>query len=383
MTAGGDDISPELAKATRKRAGRLRDALAKLGTADGLLVTFDIDIRYLTGFIGDDSMLLVGPERVWIITDPRYDESLNPWRDLDGTEVVMGVRHRLPDSVRELCGASGIERLAVQAESLTVAGRNALAATLGLTLVDTEGLVPGLRRRKDALEVAAVERAVAIQQEALTAALAELRIGMTEIQFAARLEYEMKARGASGASFPTITASAANSSIIHHAPGSTPIGPGPLLVDWGAVCDFYCSDMTRTFGVGEMPAKIREIYDIVLEAQQAAIAACAPGRTCAEIDAVARDVITRAGYGEFFGHGLGHGVGLEIHESPYFNELETETRLEPGMIMTVEPGIYLPDVGGVRIEDDVLITERGGRVLNDYPKDLASAILDAQPAGVS
>jgi Xaa-Pro aminopeptidase len=134
--------------------------------------------------------------------------------------------------------------------------------------------------------------------------------------------------------------------------------------------------MTRTFFIGTAADKMQEVYGIVLEAQVAAIDACAPGRSCADIDAVARGIIDRAGYGEFFGHGLGHGLGLEIHENPYFNDLETETILEPGMVMTVEPGIYLPGVGGVRIEDDVVITETGVRVLSDRPKDLDSALIE-------
>jgi Xaa-Pro aminopeptidase len=380
---GGHDLGSDLVAATAGRVDRLRGLLADGGRADGLLVTHDIDIRYLTGFSGEDSVLLVGPERVWIITDARFDEALGPWRHVSGTEVVMGVRHRLHDSVSEIASKHGVDRLAIQAECMTVSGRARLAEALGRDLVDTDQLVSDLRQRKDALEVAAIERSIAVQQEALAAALPELRVGMTELEFAARLEFEMKARGASGPSFGTLAASGPNSSVIHHGPSETRIEPGVLLVDWGALVDFYCSDMTRTFGVGEMPPKIREIYAIVLEAQLAAIDACAPGQTCAEIDAVARDHITAAGYGDCFGHGLGHGLGLQIHEEPYFNELGTDTRLEPGMIMTVEPGIYLPGVGGVRIEDDVLITEQGHRVLNDYPKDLDSMILDAQPAGVS
>jgi len=381
--SGRHDLGADLKAATAGRVERLRGLLADGGRADGLLVTHDIDIRYLTGFSGEDSMLLVGPEGVWIITDPRFDEALDPWREAIRTEVVMGVRHRLPDSVGTIVSGHGIDRLAIQAECMTVAGRDHLVRALGRDLVDTDQLVPDLRRRKDALEIAAVERSVAIQQQALAAALPELRVGMTELEFAARLEFEMKSRGASGPSFSTLAASGVNSSVIHHGPDESPIQPGVLLVDWGAVCDSYCSDMTRTFGVGEMPPKIREIYAIVLDAQLAAIDACAPGRTCAEIDAVARDLITRAGYGDCFGHGLGHGLGLLVHEEPYFNDLATDTRLEPGMIMTVEPGIYLPGVGGVRIEDDVLITVQGHRVLNDYPKDLDSMILDQQPAGVS
>ena len=166
------------------------------------------------------------------------------------------------------------------------------------------------------------------------------------------------------------------SSVIHHQTGTVTIGQGVLLVDWGAVADGYCSDMTRTFGLGGLPAKISEIYQIVLDAQLAAIEACRPGKACIEIDSIARDLITTAGYGERFGHGLGHGLGLNVHEAPYFSRHAADAILEPGMVMTVEPGIYLPGVGGVRIEDDVLITDAGCRVLTDYPKDLDSIMLE-------
>ena len=188
----------------------------------------------------------------------------------------------------------------------------------------------------------------------------------------------MKTRGAERSSFDPIVASGPSSSVIHYSTSAAPLGPGVLLSDWGALAGGYCSDMTRTFCLGPVPAKVREIYEIVLEAHCAAIDACAPGRTCAEIDAVAREIITRAGYGEQFGHGLGHGLGMQVHETPYFNDLETETRLEPGMVMTVEPGIYVPGVGGVRIEDDVLITDTGARSLCHRAKDVDSMVIEAR-----
>jgi Xaa-Pro dipeptidase len=235
--------------------------------------------------------------------------------------------------------------------------------------------------RKDEVEIAAIERAASVHQDAMRAALANLSIGMTELEFCASLEYEMKVRGASGPSFGTMVCSGAHSSIIHHVTGPGKIERGTLLLDWGAIVDGYCSDMTRTFGVGELPPKVRELYDVVLEAQTAAIDACAPGKICAEIDAVARGIIDRAGFGAYFGHGLGHGLGLDIHEEPYFNDLATEVALEPGMVMTVEPGIYLPGVGGVRIEDDVLITDDGCRLLTSFPKDPEAAVIEPGRVG--
>jgi Xaa-Pro aminopeptidase len=368
--------------AHRARLGRLRDCLADKNL-DGLLVSGEKDIRYLTGFVGHDSLLLVTGTSAIVISDPRYDEFLEPWRASELTEVVIGIRHRLENSVKSICERPNLRRLGVQAESVTLAQRDTFAAAMGEDrLVQTSGLVSTLRMRKDELEVAAIERGIAIQQESLAAALEHLTLGMSEIEFCARLEYEMKCRGAAGPSFDTTVATGANSSIIHHATGHSPIERGVLLIDWGAVVDGYSSDMTRMFGVGEMPAKMRDVYNIVLEAQLAAIDAVAPGRTCAEIDAVARGIITDAGYGEHFGHGLGHGLGMDIHEPPFFNNLQTDIVLEPGMVMTVEPGIYLPGVGGVRIEDDVLVTEPrpsgsgGRRVLSRWPKAIDDIVID-------
>lgn len=367
------------AAACRGRLDRLRGALSD-HKVPALLVSYPTDIRYLTGFGGEDSLLCVWPDGAAIISDPRHEEFLEPWARSGLTEVVMGTRHRLEPSVGELAGRAGLKRLGLQADHLTVARRRRLEEALSsVEVVDTEGVVGTLRLTKDQVEVAAIERAATIQQEALSAALGRLEIGMTELEFCARLEYEMKARGASGPSFATMVATGPRSSVIHHQTGAAPIGAGALLVDWGAVVEGYCSDMTRTFAVRNVPAKIREIYHIVYDAQQEAIAACEPGRTCAAVDAVARRLITSAGYGEQFSHGLGHGLGLEIHEEPYFNDLATDVVLAPGMVMTVEPGIYLPGVGGVRIEDDVLITERGCRVLTDFPKDLDSAVLEQAP----
>lgn len=369
-----DLLFPPLIAACAGRQRRLTESLTQ-NNIDALLVSSEKDIQYLTGFVGHDSLLLITPDVATIISDPRYDEYLNPWRQTNAAEVVMGKRHRLADSVRSLCESRKVARLGIQAEYVTIAGRAKLAAALGESrLVETANLVATLRQRKDALEIATIERAIAIQQDALTCALNQLTIGSSELEFSALLEYEMKMRGAQGTGFTPIIGAGANSSIIHHSTGHSPIQPGVLLVDWGANVDGYNGDLTRTFGIGDqasVPKKIREIYAIVLEAQLAAIDAIAPGKICAEIDAVARRVITKAGYGDYFGHGLGHGLGMDVHESPYFNDLETSTRLEPGMIMTVEPGIYIPGVGGVRIEDDVLITDTGARVLSDFPKEFS------------
>ncbi len=372
----------DLSAACQRRQDRVRLALDGVG-ADALLVGHSTDIRYLTGFGGHDSLLLVTGENAppVIITDPRHDQLLEPWRRANAAVVVMGTRHRLAGSARAACEGRGIATIAIQSEHVTVAARKHLEAGLsGIRIVETDGLVGTLRMCKDPLEVAAIEQAIGIHQDAMQAALTRLSPGMTELELAAAIEYEMKIRGASSPSFDTCVSAGANSAIIHYDTGQDHIEEGTLLVDWGAVAGGYCSDMTRTYGIGGLPPKVAELYDIVLEAQLAAIDACGPGRSCAEVDGVARKIITDAGYGEQFGHGLGHGLGLDVHEAPYFNAQSTDVRLEPGMVMTVEPGIYLPGVGGVRIEDDVLITDDGCRVLTNFPKDHSDTVLE--PMGV-
>lgn len=367
-------LSESLVRVCGRRLEAARHALDPAGI-DALLVSHETDIRYLTGFVGHDSLLLVTAEGAVILSDPRYDEFLNPWRESGLAEIVMGTRHRLPESVSQLCDALTLKRVGIQAESVTLRQRETFASALSdRALIETSGIIDRMRMRKDELEVQTIRRAVDIQQQALDTALERLTIGMTELQFCATLEYEMKTRGAFGPSFDTMVAAGANGSIIHYQTGDSPIQPGSLLIDWGAKLDGYSSDMTRVLGIGHMPEKVQEIYRIVLEAQLAAIDACAPGKVCAEIDAVARRVISDAGYGEYFGHGLGHGLGMDTHEGPYFNTLQTDIELEPGMVMTIEPGIYLPGIGGVRIEDDVLITETGCDVLGDWPKQLEDVI---------
>ena len=371
-------LAAELVEACQHRQNRLRQHL-DAANADAVLLTHDRDIFYLTGFIGHDTFLLIWPDGAAIITDPRFDEQLDPWRHAPLGEVMMGVRHRLHETLGELCTRHGLSALAIASEHTTLAQHETLAQTLpDVSLRPVRGLVATLRQCKDDLEVRRIEAAAALQVEALNAAWPALEEpGITEQGFCARLEYEMKRRGASGPSFSTIVASGANSSVPHHETGHTAIGPGTLLIDWGAHLNGYNSDMTRTFGIGAMPTRIREIYQIVLDAQFKAIEAIRPGVRCADIDAVARNHITDAGYGEYFAHGLGHGLGLDVHEGPYFNPLATDVELEPGMVLTVEPGIYLPGVGGVRIEDDVLVLDQGVRVLSSAPKELEQMTVES------
>lgn len=363
-------LPPRLADACRGRLERARQVIQSAGV-EALLVTHETDINYLTGFVGHDTVLVLTPDDTSIVCDTRYDEMLEPWRETGLAHVVMGIRHRLEHTVKDMLATAG--RIGYQAEHLSVNAQHTMAGTLGQDRMEaTTGLIGSLRMCKDDLEVEVIERAINCHHQALAEAIKHVEIGMTELAFCARLEFEMKMRGAAGPSFGTIIAAGPGSSVCHYEPGTVTIDEGLLLIDSGCRVDGYCSDITRTFAVGQMPPRMEEIYSIVLEAQLKAIDACRPGMTCASIDAIARDHIAAAGYGDAFIHGLGHGLGMDIHEAPYFNELQTDVELAPGMVMTVEPGIYIPGLGGVRIEDDVLITSDGHRVLSSYPKDMES-----------
>ena len=222
-----------------------------------------------------------------------------------------------------------------------------------------------LRKVKDDHEIDLIRKAVAVAEEAFEAIRSEIQVGQTENYLAGLLLLELRSRGASGSSFPVIMAAGANSSLPHYRPGESLVQRDqPLLIDWGAIYKGYCSDLTRMLMIGRISSRIKQAYKVALEAQETAIAFLRPGVTTLQADRVARDVIERAGFGNEFGHGLGHGIGRDIHELPVMRKIGGEEELRPGMIVTVEPGIYLPGEGGVRIEDDVLITHSGREVLS-------------------
>ena len=234
-----------------------------------------------------------------------------------------------------------------------------------------ENVMVNLRKMKDDHEIDLIRKSAAVAEEAFTAIRAEIKAGLTENYLAGLLIFELRSRGASDSSFPVIVAAGANSSLPHYRPGEALVARDqPLLIDWGAIYKGYCSDLTRTLMIGRVSEKMKKIYKIVLDAQAAAIKFLRPGVTTMQADRVARDVIEKAGFGKQFGHGLGHGIGREIHELPVMRKTGGEEELRPGMVVTVEPGIYLPGEGGVRIEDDVLITHSGCEVLTTLDKTL-------------
>lgn len=353
--------------AQRDRLRRLRAAVREQD-CEALLVTNPDDIRYLTGFSGEDSVALVQSRKVTIVSDFRFAEDLEV---VKGRSRVVLRDGKMSDAVGALVRDEGVERLALQAEHVTLAERNAYASRIGARrLVPTTGLMSDLRAIKDEVEIRKIRRAVRLQEEAMLATLGTIEAGQREQEICARLEFEMKSRGASGPSFPTIVAAGAFSSRPHAVPAKAKAATGrALLIDWGARLDGYCSDMTRTFSLGRWSKRMREIYTIALEAFEAALATVADGVSCRAVDAAARDIIAGAGFGEQFGHGLGHGIGLEVHEAPRLARRSDDT-LRAGMVVTIEPGIYLPGIGGVRIEDDVLVTERGARTLSSLPRDI-------------
>jgi len=358
----------------RRRVQALQKRLLTWG-ADALLVINPKDIRYLTGFTGEDSWAVVGARstRITIISDFRFEQQVQ--RQAPHVSAIMR-KKSLTEEVSRLLGRRRLNKIALQAGYTTLVQRKALVRKLGARrLVDVDDGLLCQRAVKDKAELAAIRRALKIHQEAYRQTIAQIQPGQTEQQIAALLEYQMRQLGADSTSFPTIVAADGNASLPHAIPGARKVKSGSLiLIDSGVCWGGYCSDLTRVVAIGRMKPKLREIYQVVLEAQQAAIAAIRPGESLKQIDAVARGVIDKSGYSHRFGHSLGHGIGLDIHEQPTLSS-QSQGQLQAGHVVTVEPGVYVPGLGGVRIEDDVLVTDRGHRVLSDLPSDIESAII--------
>lgn len=355
----------------------VRDALKQL-KLDALLLTHTPDLAFLTNFTGDDSVGLITDKDFHIITDFRYKEQA----ELEAGWLKMTMREgKMGDAIAEAIahiGAAKLGRIGFEANFATVGQVDALQLAMKEKkfgkvpeLVPLENVMTNIRKVKDDNEIDIIRKSVAVAEEAFEAVRGEIKVGLSENYLAGLLIFELRSRGAADASFPPIVASGANSSLPHYRPGETLVQKDkPLLIDWGALYKGYCSDLTRTLLVGRVSPKMREIYKVVHDAQRAAIAFLRPGVTTLQADRVARDVVDKAGYKDLFGHGLGHGIGREIHELPTMRKTGHEEELRPGMIVTVEPGIYLPGEGGVRIEDDVMITHSGCEVLSTLDKSL-------------
>ena len=355
------------------RVERLRGSLDAVGCA-ALLVPHLTNIRYLTGFTGSAGMVLVQPDALTFVTDGRYEEQATGQLTAAGVdaEVVIGRSAALQrEALARLAG--GIARLGLEAEHVTWAEQSRYAEEWfpACELVPSSGLVEALRVVKDAGEVARIEAACAIADAALASVAPQLEEGPTEAAFALELDTEMRRQGADDLSFETIVAAGPNGSRPHHTPSHRRIERGDLVViDFGALVDGYHSDMTRTIAVGGSAALDRtqqRMVDVVRAAQAAGVAAVRAGVSTRDVDAACREVIAEAGWGEAFVHGTGHGVGLDIHEEPRVS-WAADAMLATGHVVTVEPGVYLPGHGGVRIEDTVVVTESGCRTLTRAPK---------------
>jgi Xaa-Pro aminopeptidase len=358
-----------------QRRESLRQNLAA-GDLDALLVSSPTNVSYLTGFTGDSSALLVGRHQDLILSDGRFTTQLQ--QECPGLEAcIRPSGQSMSQAIVQAAGSMGLGRLGFESAILSVAEFETMRQALPtVTLIPTAERVEVLRQIKDAEEIAAIREAIAFAERAFLMLMPELREGMSEKGVADLLDANMRACGATGASFPPIVAVGIRSALPHARPtDTTRIGDDQfVLMDWGATGRPYKSDLTRVVVTGKVTPEFKKVYETVLAAQERAIALIRPGARASDVDAEARSVIEQAGFGRFFDHGLGHGLGMDIHEAPRLRK-ESETILQPGMIVTVEPGIYLPDWGGVRIEDDVLVTVDGCEVLTDLPRTLDSAHL--------
>lgn len=352
----------------KSRLADFRERMAE-HEVDGYLIQDRMDQYWLTGFTGEDGFVLITSRAVVLLTDGRFDENAD--REAPYARKVLR-KKRTPEYTAKQVQKCRIKRLGFNPGQMSVAEHKVLTKACKPTkLVGTPDLVTPARACKEPREVKRIRQAIEIAEKSLLKVRRWLKPGLTERQIAAKLVYEMQSLGASGETFPSIVASGPNSSIPHAVPSDRKLKKSELLlIDWGAHVDWYGSDLTRVMWLGSIPARLRKIFDIVREAHDRAIDAVRPGMTAHELDHVARSVITKAGYGKRFNHALGHGLGLVAHEIPRIGK-GTETVLEPGMVITIEPGIYLPGVGGVRLEDDVLVTRDGCEVLTSLPIELS------------
>ncbi|MFP4502197.1 MAG: M24 family metallopeptidase [Candidatus Hydrogenedentota bacterium] len=351
----------------KKRLDTLRNHLEEAGL-DGFFSLSPPANEYLTGFTGTTSAVVVTAQDALFLCDFRYTEQAGQQvHDYERREVAGVIEKRVGEALATL----GVKRAAFDDTAHTVAQVRNVSDGFKGGAVPESSIVSRMRRVKSPGEIGRIRGAAALADGVLADVIDGLRTGVAERDVAARIEYEFKRRGAAGASFDTITLFGARSSLPHGMPGEHTLAPGDVvLIDCGCRKDGYCSDLTRTCAFATIPgAWFEEIYELTLTAQQIALEAIRPGLSCRELDAIARDLIAEAGYGGRFGHGLGHGVGIEIHEAPRLNK-ESDAVLEAGMVVTIEPGIYLPGQGGVRIEDLVVVTESGCELLSKSPKNL-------------
>ena len=350
----------------KHRVGRIQEKLQAKGI-DAIVIGSPENRRYLSGFTGTSGIVLITLTEGLLLTDFRYVEQAK-----EQAPHLKVVRHgqELLEEMAQIFKELNISTVAIEEEYVTYEQYVKYRDELGVTLEPVKGWVEDLRLIKDQDEVDKLKQAVKLADDAFNHIIKYLEIGKDETEISLELEFYMRRNGASGVAFDTIIASGQRGALPHGVASKKKLQKGDLVVmDYGAVFQGYHSDMTRTVAMAEINDKQKEIYNIVLEAQQTAVDAIKPGMTGIEVDAAARKVIAEKGYADYFGHGLGHGVGLAVHEGPRLSP-NANVELQPGMAITVEPGIYLPEWGGVRIEDIILVTDTGCRVLTQSTKEL-------------
>jgi len=333
-----------------------------------LLVTCPHNVTYLTGFTGEDGYLFANQGKVTILSDARYEEQLLEECPQDAV-YIRGATISMIDATATWLVTQKLHEVCVESQTITLAQWEKLTSqTQGIQFGSCSGIVEQMRERKDASEIVAIERAISMAERSFVAVQATLTMDMTEKSVADQLEFSIRKLGGTSSAFKSIVGVGPRAALPHGRPSKKRIEEAPfVLVDWGAKETLYLSDITRMIVTGKTNAKFQKIYQTVLSAQEAAIRAIRPGILMSEVDSIARDVIEQAGFGKRFTHSLGHSFGLQIHESVRLAKGQ-ERVLEPDMIVTVEPGIYIPGVAGVRIEDDVLVTKSGNRVMTSLPK---------------
>ena len=348
---------------------RLTAARQKLPdwNVDAVLITGTANRRWLSGFTGTNGQLLITPDRAWLATDFRYYERARQEAPL----FELFKHRRTRQDGRRFFQQAGVKRIGLEANNVTLAQAKALRGLrTGVKWVPLEETVEPLRAVKTAGEIEKLRAAAAITDEVMAQVNQLAHPGMTEKELAWALEKRMREAGADGVAFPVTVASGPNSALPHHQTGSRRLQAGDVIVvDMGAELDGYKSDMTRSFYLGQPDAEFWEIYNLVLAAHTAVFEQLRPGMTLCQIDSIARSLIKAAGHDEHFGHGLGHGVGLDIHEAPFLSpRVPEEARLEVGMTVTIEPGVYVPGWGGIRIEDLAWVTPNGLERISHCPK---------------
>lgn len=361
-----NSVEDQVLVVLKNRRSRLLTVLEQ-EKLDCILVEHIPNLRYLSGFSGSEAALLITANDCWIVCDSRY--TVQAGLEAKGLHIVE--RSQRVDAIRELQAAKGWKRIGFEAEHTTVAHWEKLSSAVGSSeFVAVPGGLDPLRSVKGASELKLLSDVASIASDSFLGILPLVRPGATELELSVALEFEMRRRGADGRAFDFIVASGERGAMPHGRATDRRISSGELVTfDYGALLHGYNSDETVTIAVGEPDNRSREIYGVVLAAHDMAIEAVKPGIKLKELDAVARSYIAEKGYGDYFGHGLGHGLGLEVHEKPSLSP-RSDGLLECGMVVTIEPGIYIPGWGGVRIEDTVVVTDDGCDIITTVPKDI-------------